>query len=458
MEEPLWRALGAGATVLTYAALCTAIYLRQRRRHAATAREAVALAGDGTAAPTLVLFASQTGQAEALAWQTARGLQAQGQPVRVLSLDALDLPTLAGAARALFIASTYGEGDAPDGASVFAAERMQGAASLTGVRYAVLALGDRQYTHFCGFGRALDEWLLASGATPLQPRVDVDNADPVLLSAWLARWGAESGATPGTAAVAEERETTWRLHARRQLNAGSAGAPVFELALRPDHAAAAMPSWESGDLARIELAGDPARPRDYSIASIPADGELQLIVRQQRRTDGSLGAASGWLTANLSVGDSVALRVRPHRNFRLDATTPRPLVLIGNGTGLAGLRSHLRARARAGQYDNWLVFGERNAAHDFLCREEIEAWQRSGVLQRLDLAFSRDQEARCYVQHRLLQAADALTEWLARDAALYVCGSLQGMASGVDAALRQIVGDAAVRELMRSGRYRRDVY
>lgn len=458
MDEPTWRAFGAAMTVLGYVALCTAIYLRQRRRRAAALREAAALGGDGAAAPALVIFASQTGQAEALAWQTAHGLQAQGKPVRVLPLDALDLPTLAGTSQALFIASTYGEGDAPDGAGVFAAECMQACASLANVRYAVLALGDRQYKHFCGFGRALDQWLLASGATPLQPRVDVDNADPALLSAWLARWGAGSSEPMTAAIAAQDNATPWRLSARRQLNEGSAGAPVFELALRPDRADAALPLWEPGDLARIELASDPARPRDYSIASVPADGELQLIVRQERRTDGSLGAASGWLTAHLSVGDSVALRLRPHRNFRIDANATRPLILIGNGTGLAGLRSHLRARAHAGQLDNWLIFGERNAAHDFLCREEIEAWQRNGVLQRLDLAFSRDQEARCYVQHRLLQAADALTDWLARDAALYVCGSLQGMAYGVDAALRHIAGDAAVRELTLSGRYRRDVY
>ncbi|MDP9899945.1 sulfite reductase subunit alpha [Variovorax ginsengisoli] len=453
MNETTWRALGAGAILLAYGLMCAGIYLRQRRRRAAVAREAATLAGDGAVAPVLVLFASQTGQAQALAWQTARGLQAQGKPVRVLSLDALDLPTLAGTAQALFIASTYGEGDAPDGAGVFAAEPMQQAASLPGLRYAVLALGDRQYTHFCAFGRALDSWLQASGATPLQPRMDVDNGDPVLLATWLASWGAD-----GAAGQAPDEPTAWRLHARRLLNAGSAGAPVFELAFRPDHDGAALPFWTSGDLARIELTSDPSRPRDYSIASIPADGELQLIVRQERRSDGSLGAASGWLTAHLSVGDSVALRLRPHPTFRLDANTARPLILIGNGTGLAGLRSHLRARDRAGHHANWLIFGERNAAHDHLCHGEIEDWQRRGVLQRLDLAFSRDQESRCYVQHRLLQAADTLEAWLARDAALYVCGSLEGMASGVDAALRQIFGDAAVRELTLSGRYRRDVY
>jgi sulfite reductase (NADPH) flavoprotein alpha-component len=118
----------------------------------------------------------------------------------------------------------------------------------------------------------------------------------------------------------------------------------------------------------------------------------------------------------------------------------------------------LRTRAAEGRHANWLVFGERNARHDFLYRDEIEAWQAAGVLRRVDMVFSRDQEERIYVQHRLLQAHDEVRAWIERGAAIYVCGSLQGMASGVDAALRQIAGDAVMSELAGSGRYRRDVY
>jgi sulfite reductase (NADPH) flavoprotein alpha-component len=211
-------------------------------------------------------------------------------------------------------------------------------------------------------------------------------------------------------------------------------------------------------LAQIAVANDPTRPRDYSIASLHGDGELQLLVRQEQHPDGTLGAASGLLTSTLTLGETVALRLRPHRGFRLDGNEARPLILIGNGTGLAGLRAHLRARAAAGRHDNWLVFGERHAAHDFLYREEIEAWQADGVLRRLDMVFSRDQPERLYVQHRLLQSADTLRQWLRDGAAIYVCGSLQGMASGVDASLRNIAGDALVGDLLASGRYRRDVY
>jgi sulfite reductase (NADPH) flavoprotein alpha-component len=459
MTEPTLRVLAACLTALGYAALCAAIYWRRRCQRDASARIAAALAGTGSAAgtATLVLYASQTGQAESLAWQTGRWLHAAGTPARVMSLNEVDVDLLRRAPKALFIASTYGEGDAPDGASLFA-ERVMGAkAELSSLRYAVLALGDRQYAHFCRFGRLLDEWLHAAGATRSFDRIEVDNAEPAALAAWQAQCGGRppdeaTGLSDASAPVA----LPWRLASRTLLNEGSAGAPVYRLAFMP--AAAAGAGWESGDIARLVLAGDPGRPRDYSIASIPADGELELLVRQEQHPDGRLGAASGLLTATLGPGDTVQLQLRPHRNFRLGENHRRPLLLIGNGTGLAGLLGHLRARAAQGRHDNWLVFGERNAQNDFLCRDEIEAWQQSGVLQRVDRVFSRDQAERLYVQHRLLQLHDEVLGWLARGAAIYVCGSLHGMASGVDGALRQIAGDARMRELAASGRYRRDVY
>ncbi len=139
--------------------------------------------------------------------------------------------------------------------------------------------------------------------------------------------------------------------------------------------------------------------------------------------------------------------------FRLAA-----LILIGNGTGLAGLRSLLKARIAEGQQRNWLLFGERNQAHDFYCREELQGWLASGDLARLDLAFSRDQQAKIYVQDRLREAADELHHWLAEGAAIYICGSLQGMAAGVDQTLVELLGAEAVEQLIEQGRYRRDVY
>jgi len=107
---------------------------------------------------------------------------------------------------------------------------------------------------------------------------------------------------------------------------------------------------------------------------------------------------------------------------------------------------------------NWLLFGERNRAHDLLCGEELQGWLANGDLARLDLAFSRDQAEKVYVQDVLLQQAEAFKRWLAEGACVYVCGSLQGMAAGVDAALNGILGEAAVQQLIEDGRYRRGGY
>jgi sulfite reductase (NADPH) flavoprotein alpha-component len=125
---------------------------------------------------------------------------------------------------------------------------------------------------------------------------------------------------------------------------------------------------------------------------------------------------------------------------------------------MAGLRAHLKARAAAGGGRVWLLFGERNAVTDLYYREEIEAWRSEGVIARLDLVFSRDQAERVYVQQRLAAEPDVLREWITAGAAIYVCGSLEGMAPGVETALSDILGSERLEELSAAGRYRRDVY
>jgi sulfite reductase (NADPH) flavoprotein alpha-component len=200
----------------------------------------------------------------------------------------------------------------------------------------------------------------------------------------------------------------------------------------------------------------PIADRQYSIASIPQDGAIHLVVRQVKH-EGALGLASGWLTEHAQSGNAILLRLRSNPNFHLP-DNDRPLILIGNGTGIAGLRSHLKTRAANGRKRNWLIFGERNAAYDYPFCNEIEAWREQRVLERVDLAFSRDQAERVYVQDRLRAAADELRAWLADGATILVCGSLEGMAPGVDAVLTEVCGSAALEQLTIDGRYRRDVY
>jgi sulfite reductase (NADPH) flavoprotein alpha-component len=456
--EPLrW----GGALLLSagYLAMCAQIWQMRLRTSRSAHMRAHGPAGPGAAADWLVVYASQTGSAEVLARRSAALLATGGLAARVTSIARLDDNSLRSASHILFIASTYGEGDAPDDAAHFAARLMDAHIDLAHLHYAVLALGDRSYANFCGFGRSLDAWLARAGATPLFERIDVDRGNATALENWqrhLARLASLDDAPDWEAPAYAD----WRILDRELLNPGSAGSPLYRLALAPVDGL--LPAWEAGDLAQVSAPGDPEHPREYSIASIPSDGRLELLVRRQARDDGSPGAASGWLCEGASlndhVRDHVRLRIREHGRFRLGDNARRPMLLIGNGSGLAGLRGLLRARVQLGVRDNWLLFGERNSAHDFLLRGELEGWVDAGWLERLDLAFSRDGAQRRYVQDVLREQADAVRGWVQRGAAIYVCGSLQGMAGGVHAALLEILGDEALEQLTADGRYRRDVY
>ncbi len=441
------------AMIAGYGMVCLLPWLRARRARAA-AHAARAAAGDS---PWLVAYASQTGNAELLARQTSETLRVAGITNRLCDFDELDAATLQSTERILFLTSTYGEGDPPDAAARFAQRLMvRSDLALDQLHYAVLALGDSAYSSFCGFGRALDAWLAARGAQALFPRVEVDRSAAPAIAAWRQQLSHLAGTSDAPDWDAPDF-AEWRLAARRQLNPGSAGAPIYHLELEP-MPGIALPAWQSGDLVQVAAPADPDRPREYSIASIPADGRVHLLVRLHRHGDSSHGLASGWLTQQAAEGAMVRLRLREHRRFRLDANAGRPLILIGNGSGIAGLRGHLKARAAAGQARNWLLFGERDPAHDAFYRDELEAWQRAGMLPRLDLAWSRGPDGKEYVQDLLLRHAETLRAWVAEGAAIYVCGSLEGMAAGVDRALREILGEAAMAEISSTGRYRRDVY
>jgi sulfite reductase (NADPH) flavoprotein alpha-component len=502
----LWQDPGMSrivATLIIVAAFVGFVLVRHSRRLRRLAAEATSVSD--AAATTLVVYASQTGMAEDLARRTQRSLVDAGTPAQLVAIDALDESVLRESRRALFVVSTYGEGDPPDMAAGFARRLLARSVPLQGLDYGVLALGDREYVEFCGFGRRVDAWLRQQGARALFDRIDVDNGDSGALRHWQHQIGVVAGSTDEPD-WSPPRYARWRLAERRELNPGSVGGACFLLAFEAPAGEAAH--WDAGDIAEIgprhapeavaaqlarcrfdgaqrrddgetvaeflarhhwsEAPADDADPawlaalkplphREYSIASIPQDGRLELVVRQWRRDDGSLGVGSGWLTVHARIGESVDLRLRRNSHFHAPAQ-PCPLILVGNGTGIAGLRALLKARAVSGHHRNWLLFGERQRSRDFFFGEEIERWQRDGLLERVDLAFSRDQPERIYVQQRVREAAAALREWVAAGACIYVCGSLQGMAPAVDAELRAALGAATVDALAEQGRYRRDVY
>lgn len=507
------------------------LYLERRTRQRDARRLAAqaalpAIAGDD--APLLVAFASQTGNAQRLAWQTAGTLAEAGVPVEVKPLGQLAVDGLARSGRVLFVVSTFGESQPPDSARAIARRlRALPTGAFADLHYAILSLGDSEYGEdFCGFGRELDQWLQHAGAQALFDRVDVDAQDPGAIRHWQHHVGLLAGRTD-LPDWTPPRYQRWTLADRRHLNPGSAGGAVFHLSLVPSEGAGA--DWQAGDIAEVGPRNAPAKVdallsalaldgasrvrfdggeaalaealsraqlpeaadasgydaatlasilkplphREYSISSLPADGRVEFLLRRMLLPDGTPGLASGWLCHHAGIGDAIDLRVRANPGFHAPDPS-RPMVLVGNGTGIGGLRAHVKARVAAGARRNWLLFGERNFATDRFHGGELDAWRRDGYLEHLDLAFSRDggesggprMDAAApawnfhhgYVQDALRVHASRLREWLKAGAVVYVCGSLEGMAPGVDAVLREVVGTDTLEAMAADGRYRRDVY
>jgi sulfite reductase (NADPH) flavoprotein alpha-component len=458
----------------------------------------------------LVAFASQTGAAEAIAWRSANALIGAGRFVRVAPLGGLDPAALAEAGTLLVVTSTYGAGESPDSARGFVRRHMGGRGDFSGLSFAVLALGDRKYdATFCQFGRGLDRWLADGGGRRLFDVVCVDgDDDDSAMARWCEHLG-RLGARCDVASLMPGAPQDWVLSERRLLNAGSAGGQTWSVSLTPKNPAGL--DWTPGDIAEIWPRNDPAAvdgflarhdldgttlfkwkghwtplaailamsrlpadhevagisvqwlverlewlgSREYSIASLPGDGAMELLVRKAVKDDGSLGLGSGWLTESCAVGGIVSLRLRPNPNFH--SPGDGPMILIGAGTGMAGLRVHLKHRAGAGVKEAWLMFGERGQG-DLYYAGEIARWQGDGTLARADLVFSRDHGPRRYVQHLVREAADDVRDWVtARGASILVCGGVD-MAAGVQAALATILGEDALDAMAVDGRYRRDIY
>lgn len=216
------------------------------------------------------------------------------------------------------------------------------------------------------------------------------------------------------------------------------------------------------------------QPRLYSIASSPKarPGEVHLTVaavRYRRRGRLRKGIASVYLAERAKPGSAVPVFVKPAQGFGLPEKRDAPIIMIGPGTGIAPFRAFLEERRETGASGkNWLFFGDQRRATDFLYEEELSSYLRDGLLTHLDVAFSRDQAEKLYVQHRMRARARELWAWLQEGAHLYVCGDATRMARDVEMALAHIIAKQGGMELSaakahlaglaREGRYQRDVY
>ena len=215
-------------------------------------------------------------------------------------------------------------------------------------------------------------------------------------------------------------------------------------------------------------------PRLYSIASSQAevDEEVHLtvaVVEYEAHGETHLGGASGYLGHRVEEGDSVKVYIKGNEHFRLPENPETPIIMIGPGTGIAPFRAFVQERAANDvNGDSWLFFGAPNFTEDFLYQTEWQDYLKNGQLSRIDLAFSRDQDYKIYVQDRIRERAEELWQWIERGARIYVCGDALRMAKDVQDALLEIFEKQGklsseqageyLKQLRRDKRYQRDVY
>lgn len=522
----------------------------------------------------MVLWASQTGNAEEFAAQLAARLSG----ARLITMNDADLADLAAAGEVVIVTSTFGDGGPPDnGAEFWDRLTSADAPALDGVRYSVLGIGDQSYDNFCGHAKALDARLAELGAVRSVDRVDCEIYDEAPMAAWADEVVAGLDVTPVAiapmapkapvpltrnapvqallcrntrltplSAAKEVRQFGFDIsehvaehgagyavgdslgvfvtNSDESVSAwlaatGLSGNEVIEvdgadtdlrsaltssydicritpnlLSFVAERSRDAKKLRKSGDktawlagrngldiVEEFALHADPLEwqdalvrltPRQYSISSSPlvSPNEVQLTVSVVRyrsaRGENRGGVASTYLADRAS---SVPVFVQRSPNFRPPAESATPMIMVGPGTGIAPFRGFLQERRALGHTGrNWLFFGDQHRAENFYYRDELEHMVADGLLNHLDLAFSRDQAARIYVQHKMLDAGAELWRWMEDGAHFYVCGDATKMARDVDDALMKIIrqygsmsAEAAhdyKKELVATKRYVRDVY
>ncbi|WP_446469872.1 NADPH-dependent assimilatory sulfite reductase flavoprotein subunit [Xenorhabdus stockiae] len=218
----------------------------------------------------------------------------------------------------------------------------------------------------------------------------------------------------------------------------------------------------------------PLTPRLYSIASSQDEVENEVhitvgVVRYDIDGRARTGGASGYLADRLQEDDNIRVFIEHNDNFRLPADPQTPVIMIGPGTGVAPFRAFLQQRDNQGaEGKNWLFFGNPHFVEDFLYQVEFQRYVKEGLLTRIDLAWSRDQQHKVYVQDRLREQGEEIWRWISEGAHLYICGDANRMAKDVEQALLDIISqqggmdaeqaDEFLSELRLERRYQRDVY
>jgi NADPH-dependent sulfite reductase flavoprotein alpha-component len=529
-----------------------------------------------------LLVASHSGNGKHIAKRVVAQAASLGIPVKMLNMGVFKPESLVTEKNVLAIISTYGEGDPPAAAeALFEYLKRPDVFRLDHLRFAVLALGDKSYIHYCKAGADLDAMLGAAGGQRLCERVDADldfHADAArwtkaVFQAILPHKAGEIEAPIEIAAEAEEEGYSphnpylARIQAKENLNGAGSPKETYHVELIVDRPgfryvpgdtcgviAHNAPQLIEKLLAILQLPGDAVLPGGETLANalktreltvlIPSvisqhnalarSSELEAIladdvrlkafihgrdfvdlvteypavytpedvlrvlrvaparlfsitsaqVRHPDRLDLLVGAlryqsqgrdkggmVSTYLADRVHAGETVSIFIRPNEGFRMPAAHTVPIIMIGAGTGVAPFRAFLQERALLPHSEpvgkSWLFFGNPYASTDFLYRGEWEEHLKNGTLTRLTTAFSRDQEEKVYVHHKLLEHAEEVYAWLESGARVYVSGATD-MAHDVFAALVACAeragklspeeASAYGKKLRRTEQYLEDVY
>ncbi|NMR75871.1 assimilatory sulfite reductase (NADPH) flavoprotein subunit [Vibrio alginolyticus] len=535
-----------------------------------------------------IIFASQTGNAKGVAEALEQEAKAEGIAVELFDASDYKGKNLAKETHVIIVASTNGEGEAPDNA-IELHEFLQSkkAPKLPNLQYGVIALGDSSYEFFCQTGKDFDTYLSKLGATPFIERLDCDVDYEAPATEWRKNAldkvkdtlssGSEADVVQlpvGQAATAhspynKQSPYTATLLTSQKITGRDSGKDVRHIEIDLEGSGLtyqpgdALGVWfeNSSELANAilgkvglsgvetvdvdgeslsihsalvskyeittsnpqlitkfaELSGskklqklvedkDKLReysantqivdvlaekktkltadeligllrrltPRLYSIASSQeeVDEEVHLtvaLVEYEQNDEKRYGGASSFLAQRLEEGDEVKVFVEHNNNFKLPEDDSTPIIMVGPGTGIAPFRSFIQEREnRDSEGKNWLFFGDRTFTQDFLYQVEWQKYLKSGVLSRLDVAFSRDQVEKVYVQHRILENAAQVWQWIQEGAYIYVCGDATRMAKDVHDALVIVAeqegkmprddAEQFINDLRKAKRYQRDVY
>ena len=539
------------------------------------------------ASELLVLYGTESGNAESLAEQTVEKANALGLKAKISNMADISLATLQKADNLLVIVSTWGEGDPPESATDFYEAFMADSApKLDPINYSVLALGDTSYEHFCKIGKDFDARLESLGGNRLFERKDCDVDFDDDFNEWsdgaLKAFSAvltvgtkkDTESTQSKTTVKYSRKNPCQSDLSERINLNGTGSAKETMHLEFDLSDTGL-TYEAGDSLAVQpknsdqlvsallnatqfdpeetvsikddsfslgealtsvldittlsipflnrynaiakdqkLAGllededksniqnyingrdlidvlldYPAKelssqslvdllrklpPRLYSIASSqkahPDSVHLTVaVVRYETHGRKREGVCSTFLSDRLDLETSADVFVTPNKNFKLPENTDAPIIMVGPGTGIAPFRAFMQERKAVGaKGKNWLFFGDQHFITDFLYQAEWQAYQKEGLLNKIDLAFSRDQKEKVYVQDKMLANAKELYQWLESGAYFYVCGDASRMAHDVDKALQRIVEEQAgiseekaveyVKAMKAEKRYLRDVY